>query len=133
MDLSTWEMGDMGAGVQERLALLGPPRTPQFLSQLYLCFQGNNIMLVASQPALQGPEKKSYEIAFREVRTCRPPPHSLLASPDPGRHGGVWGEWGWGSPVVAYSPMPLTHSHHYLTPRNSGAGLTGSQPHGSTC
>lgn len=29
--------------------------------------QGNNIMLVASQPALQGPERRSYEIIFREV------------------------------------------------------------------
>lgn len=34
--------------------------------------QGNNIMLVASQPALQGPERKSYEIIFREVRGTRP-------------------------------------------------------------
>lgn len=33
--------------------------------------QGNNIMLVASQPALQGPERRSYEIIFREVGgTC---------------------------------------------------------------
>lgn len=34
--------------------------------------QGNNIMLVASQPALQGPERKSYEVVFREVRGTRP-------------------------------------------------------------
>ncbi|XP_068395211.1 basement membrane-specific heparan sulfate proteoglycan core protein isoform X3 [Eschrichtius robustus] len=33
---------------------------------------GNNIMLVASQPALQGPERKSYEIIFREEFWRRP-------------------------------------------------------------
>nr|XP_044625886.1 basement membrane-specific heparan sulfate proteoglycan core protein isoform X7 [Equus asinus] len=33
---------------------------------------GNNIMLVASQPALQGPERKSYEILFREEFWRRP-------------------------------------------------------------
>lgn len=37
--------------------------------------QGNNIMLVASQPALQGPERKNYEVVFREVRGTRP--HSV--------------------------------------------------------
>lgn len=35
--------------------------------------QGNNIMLVASQPALQSPERKSYEIVLREVRCPCPP------------------------------------------------------------
>uniref|UniRef100_G3SPQ7 Basement membrane-specific heparan sulfate proteoglycan core protein n=1 Tax=Loxodonta africana TaxID=9785 RepID=G3SPQ7_LOXAF len=33
---------------------------------------GNNIMLVASQPALQGSERKSYEIVFREEFWRRP-------------------------------------------------------------
>ncbi|KAI4587988.1 hypothetical protein MJG53_002396 [Ovis ammon polii x Ovis aries] len=33
---------------------------------------GNNIMLVASQPALQGPERKSYEVVFREEFWHRP-------------------------------------------------------------
>ncbi|XP_036888869.1 basement membrane-specific heparan sulfate proteoglycan core protein isoform X5 [Sturnira hondurensis] len=33
---------------------------------------GNNIMLVASQPALQGPERKRYEIVFREEFWRRP-------------------------------------------------------------
>ncbi|XP_032156611.1 basement membrane-specific heparan sulfate proteoglycan core protein isoform X9 [Sapajus apella] len=33
---------------------------------------GNNIMLVASQPALQGPERRSYEIVFREEFWRRP-------------------------------------------------------------
>nr|Q05793.1 RecName: Full=Basement membrane-specific heparan sulfate proteoglycan core protein; Short=HSPG; Contains: RecName: Full=Endorepellin; Contains: RecName: Full=LG3 peptide; Flags: Precursor [Mus musculus]AAA39911.1 perlecan [Mus musculus] len=33
---------------------------------------GNNIMLVASQPALQGPERRSYEIIFREEFWRRP-------------------------------------------------------------
>ncbi|XP_075408101.1 basement membrane-specific heparan sulfate proteoglycan core protein isoform X2 [Tenrec ecaudatus] len=33
---------------------------------------GNNIMLVASQPALQGPGKKNYEIVFREEFWHRP-------------------------------------------------------------
>ncbi|XP_058574713.1 basement membrane-specific heparan sulfate proteoglycan core protein isoform X10 [Neofelis nebulosa] len=33
---------------------------------------GNNIMLVASQPALQGPERKSFEIIFREEFWRRP-------------------------------------------------------------
>nr|XP_023491330.1 basement membrane-specific heparan sulfate proteoglycan core protein isoform X9 [Equus caballus] len=33
---------------------------------------GNNIMLVASQPVLQGPERKSYEIIFREEFWRRP-------------------------------------------------------------
>ncbi|KAM7247874.1 hypothetical protein CapIbe_001827 [Capra ibex] len=33
---------------------------------------GNNIMLVASQPALQGPERKSYEVVFREEFWQRP-------------------------------------------------------------
>ncbi|XP_058409147.1 basement membrane-specific heparan sulfate proteoglycan core protein isoform X9 [Diceros bicornis minor] len=33
---------------------------------------GNNIMLVASQPALQGPERKSYEMVFREEFWRRP-------------------------------------------------------------
>lgn len=34
--------------------------------------QGNNIMLVASQPALQGPERRSYEVVFQEVRGTQP-------------------------------------------------------------
>ncbi|XP_049631522.1 basement membrane-specific heparan sulfate proteoglycan core protein [Suncus etruscus] len=42
----------------------GPQGSP--LSDPDVQITGNNIMLVASQPALQGPEKKSYEIAFRE-------------------------------------------------------------------
>ncbi|XP_040085469.1 basement membrane-specific heparan sulfate proteoglycan core protein isoform X4 [Oryx dammah] len=33
---------------------------------------GNNIMLVASQPALQGPERKSYKVVFREEFWHRP-------------------------------------------------------------
>ncbi|MXQ93753.1 hypothetical protein E5288_WYG016917 [Bos mutus] len=33
---------------------------------------GNNIMLVASQPALQGPERKNYEVVFREEFWRRP-------------------------------------------------------------
>ncbi|XP_043301913.1 basement membrane-specific heparan sulfate proteoglycan core protein isoform X5 [Cervus canadensis] len=33
---------------------------------------GNNIMLVASQPALQGPERRSYEVVFREEFWRRP-------------------------------------------------------------
>lgn len=41
--------------------------------------QGNNIMLVASQPALQSPERKSYEIVLREVR--RPCPPCVWPSP----------------------------------------------------
>ena len=39
---------------------------------LLVSLQGNNIMLVASQPVLQGPERKSYEVVFREVRGTRP-------------------------------------------------------------
>ncbi|XP_043765072.1 basement membrane-specific heparan sulfate proteoglycan core protein isoform X5 [Cervus elaphus] len=33
---------------------------------------GNNIMLVASQPALQGPERRSYEVVFQEEFWRRP-------------------------------------------------------------
>lgn len=45
--------------------------------------QGNNIMLVASQPALQGPERKRYEIVFREVRDTRLPCFQLTPPPLP--------------------------------------------------
>lgn len=70
-------------GVTERPALVedtsvpGSPSIP--LPMLLLSLQGNNIMLVASQPALQGPERKSFEIIFREVR-----PHGLPPALEPG-------------------------------------------------
>lgn len=44
--------------------------------------QGNNIMLVASQPVLQGPERRSYQIVFREV-SCTWPPRPTLSNPPP--------------------------------------------------
>ncbi|XP_045441010.1 basement membrane-specific heparan sulfate proteoglycan core protein isoform X8 [Pipistrellus kuhlii] len=42
------------------------------LSDPDIQIMGNNIMLVASQPALQGSERKSYEIVFREEFWRRP-------------------------------------------------------------
>lgn len=57
------------------------PRAPQLPHPIPpVSFQGNNIMLVASQAAPQGPERKSYEIVFREVgalqgHTLCDPPH----------------------------------------------------------
>lgn len=48
------------------------PESPLVPPQSYWYLpQGNNIMLVASQPALQGSERKSFEIIFREVRGAR--------------------------------------------------------------
>lgn len=44
----------------------GPQGSP--LSDPDVQITGNNIMLVASQPALQGTERRSYEIVLREVR-----------------------------------------------------------------
>lgn len=63
------------------------PKGPSFPPNPTGVSQGNNIMLVASQPALQGSERKSYEIVFREVRgtghpvSDSPPPPPLLWSP----------------------------------------------------
>lgn len=63
------------------------PRAPHSPPNPTGVSQGNNIMLVASQPALQGSERKSYEIVFREVRgtghpvSDSPPPPPLLWSP----------------------------------------------------
>lgn len=63
------------------------PRAPHSPPNPTGVSQGNNIMLVASQPALQGSERKSYEIVFREVRgtghpvSDSPPPAPLLWSP----------------------------------------------------
>ncbi|PNJ27285.1 HSPG2 isoform 4 [Pongo abelii] len=48
----------------------GPQGSP--LSDPDVQITGNNIMLVASQPALQGPERRSYEIVFREEFWRRP-------------------------------------------------------------
>ncbi|XP_058532481.1 basement membrane-specific heparan sulfate proteoglycan core protein isoform X2 [Ochotona princeps] len=48
----------------------GPQGSP--LSDPDIQITGNNIMLVASQPALQGPGRKSYEIIFREEFWRRP-------------------------------------------------------------
>uniref|UniRef100_A0A8I6ASH2 Basement membrane-specific heparan sulfate proteoglycan core protein n=1 Tax=Rattus norvegicus TaxID=10116 RepID=A0A8I6ASH2_RAT len=48
----------------------GPQGSP--LSDPDIQITGNNIMLVASQPALQGPERRSYEIIFREEFWRRP-------------------------------------------------------------
>ncbi|XP_046324592.1 basement membrane-specific heparan sulfate proteoglycan core protein isoform X2 [Marmota monax] len=48
----------------------GPQGSP--LSDPDVQITGNNIMLVATQPALQGPEGKSYEIVFREEFWRRP-------------------------------------------------------------
>ncbi|XP_075802672.1 basement membrane-specific heparan sulfate proteoglycan core protein isoform X4 [Microtus pennsylvanicus] len=48
----------------------GPQGSP--LSDPDIQITGNNIMLVASQPAPQGPERKSYEIIFREEFWRRP-------------------------------------------------------------
>ncbi|XP_023578281.1 basement membrane-specific heparan sulfate proteoglycan core protein isoform X8 [Octodon degus] len=48
----------------------GPQGSP--LSDPDVQIMGNNIMLVASQPAPQGPERKSYEIVFREEFWRRP-------------------------------------------------------------
>lgn len=61
------------AGVTERPGLVEDSSVPEGplipLPILPVSLQGNNIMLVASQPALQGPERKSFEIIFREVRS----------------------------------------------------------------
>ncbi len=58
------------------LGLVEDPTVPGSLSVplpiSLVSLQGNNIMLVASQPALQGPERKSYEIIFQEVRCAWP-------------------------------------------------------------
>ncbi|XP_055978752.1 basement membrane-specific heparan sulfate proteoglycan core protein [Sorex fumeus] len=48
----------------------GPQGSP--LSDPDVQITGNNIMLVTSQPELQGPERKSYEITFREEFWRRP-------------------------------------------------------------
>ncbi|XP_053431699.1 basement membrane-specific heparan sulfate proteoglycan core protein isoform X4 [Nycticebus coucang] len=48
----------------------GPQGSP--LSDPDVQITGNNIMLVASQPAVQGPQRKSYEIIFREEFWRRP-------------------------------------------------------------
>ncbi|XP_023385164.1 basement membrane-specific heparan sulfate proteoglycan core protein [Pteropus vampyrus] len=48
----------------------GPQSSP--LSDPDIQITGNNIMLVASQPPLQGPERKSYEIVLREEFWRRP-------------------------------------------------------------
>lgn len=69
----SWEAGDV-----ERLGLAEDPSVPESplvpLPILLLSPQGNNIMLVASQPALQGSERKSFEITLREVRVAQPHP-----------------------------------------------------------
>lgn len=84
--------------------------------------QGNNIMLVASQPEPQGPERRSYEIIFREVGStwlCLPGLPSVegmlgykFSRPDPDL------------PLTLV--VPPTH-------RSSGSGQMGSLPPGSTC
>lgn len=56
------------------------PRAPHSPPNPTGVSQGNNIMLVASQPALQGSERKSYEIVFREVRGTG---HPVSDSPTP--------------------------------------------------
>lgn len=66
--LERCEAGVMGRGWDEWRTPLSVP-----LSILLASPQGNNIMLVASQPALQGPERKSYEIVLREVKGTWPP------------------------------------------------------------
>lgn len=108
-------------------SLLFPLPTPP------LSPQGNNIMLVASQPAPQGPERKRYEIVFREVRGTRPPcfqptppplpwslalmPVTLLPTsvfsprsplPAPGRQ--ELGDGVGGCRSCAQSPTPLTYT-----------------------
>lgn len=55
-------------------------RAPHPLPILLLCPQGNNIMLVTTQPAPPGPERKSYEIIFREVMSASHPLLSALGS-----------------------------------------------------
>lgn len=63
-----WCYGEAGTGVDPTV----PESPPVHLPIPLVSPQGNNIMLVASQPALQGPERKSYEILFREVRGTWP-------------------------------------------------------------
>uniref|UniRef100_A0A8C5L5G0 Basement membrane-specific heparan sulfate proteoglycan core protein n=1 Tax=Jaculus jaculus TaxID=51337 RepID=A0A8C5L5G0_JACJA len=48
----------------------GPQGSP--LSDPDIQIMGNNIMLVASQPALRGPERRNYEMVFREEFWRRP-------------------------------------------------------------
>ena len=68
MSLGDWRGRRLGLGEEPTV-----PESPSVpLPSPLVSPQGNNIMLVASQPALQGPERKSYEIIFREVRGTRP-------------------------------------------------------------
>lgn len=63
------------------------PRAPHSPPNPTGVSQGNNIMLVAFQPALQGSERKSYEIVFQEVRNTR---HPVSDSPPPHPCFGAW-------------------------------------------